>query len=386
MVLFTIDTKRLTAAVALGYKARITVGGADGDRFLPSVNCSFDRNAADEFYLNVRADDAVRITGEEKKTIASDFTEVETPGRRDRCILTPAGKLDYQIDLLERPPNPWIDLVIKCSPSLSFYHQPELTPDEIAEGCSRDENRINGYDIYCDKRNNKYRFGMVGYIERAWIEVAGKRKWTTQNIAVKNGSGPWRIDIPPDLYAAWPADVVTIGPVLGNDTYASSNFNASLLYSMVTLSYETAPGDGTVTAMYAYDTIDNDIGTPLPRGGFYRGTDIEASSLIATAVASAYNSATGLITYSISGAIVSGADYHLAQQNRSGVTYKTRYSATGGYTAYNLRPGVDSFPEPPVIYAAYASRRLSVWLEYTAAASGIFYPQHYYRRNAQEHL
>lgn len=247
MPLFTTQPADRTVSVSLGYRADIKIGGKDKDRFLPSINMSFGRSRNDEFFINFRADDKVVITGQEKIILADDLTEIETPGRKDRVITTVDGKLDYQVDLLERPENPWIDLIIRCSPELVFDHQPALTKEDIADGCERPDNIINSYAVYCDKKNNDYQTGKVMHHERSWIRTPGSQVWTQQEIAVKNGTGRQRIFIPPELYAAWPVGVVTIGPIIGYDTVGGSTTVAN---TRAVANGYTMPVAGKITRIY----------------------------------------------------------------------------------------------------------------------------------------
>jgi len=362
MPLFIPKFADLTASVDLGHMARITVGGKDTSRFLPVAVASIDRVKKDEFFIAVRADDKVKITGTEKKTLTADKTEVETLGRRDRFVLTDDGRLDYQIDLLEKPLNPWIDLVIKCSPDLTFELQPEeLTPDEIADGCMRDENRKGGYDIFCSKRNNEYQTGMVGWLERAWIEVVGTRQWTTQNVAVKNGSGQWRIDIPLDVYAAWPKDGVTVGPVLGYDTDPGSTWSTGAT-AIVALAQQTMPVDGNITSIQCWTTtnnvrlgiFDHNSGTGLPDAS--RG------------YAAAGVSSGGVATANFSDTLTSGNQYWPAVQLAATVRYATVAGVWNRRQNDGTTNWYDNFVDNGT--SLLLDRRIGIWVNYDEAATG----------------
>jgi hypothetical protein len=312
---------------------------------------------------------SVKITGTEKKTLTADKAEVETTGRRDRFILTDDGRLDYQIVLSEKPPNPWIDLIIKCSPDLEFHLQPEeLTPDEIADGCTRDENRKGGYDIFCGKQNNEYRQGMVGWLERAWVEREGRRQWTTQDVSVKNGSGSWRIDIPADVYAAWPAGGITVGPVLGYDTNPSSTWSSFGTPAIVATYATMGAANGVSSVIHIYGTnanhnlgiYDHDAANDRP------------GSLLGYAEATNGNGTTASVALIES--LAASTKYWLAQQPKVNSNYK--YSAVAGASRLSF-PASYAMPATwePYVPSHVWARRMGIWVDYDEAVAGGIVPQ-----------
>ena len=94
---------------------------------------------------------------------------------------------EYEIILNEKPANNIITLGLETQ-GLVFYYQPELTQEEIDEGCFRPENVIGSYAVYHESKQGDYsQMGGKNYkagkafhiyrpkiIDNAGIEVWGK--------------------------------------------------------------------------------------------------------------------------------------------------------------------------------------------------------------------
>lgn len=216
---FNIDSQEKKINTQLGFKsnATITIGGNDPSKFVPNINSSIKRKIEDEFFININFTDLI-VDGIEDVAYDENKTELKTDKRIDKWSILEDGKLDYEIVLEEKQASNTLSLEIKCSQELTFYHQPELTQEEIDEGCIRPDNVINSYAIYCNKMHNDYANGKIAHIERSWVEDKnGNRTWCEQNIEVNNGIGIWNITIPEDIYNDESLYPLTVGPILGYD-------------------------------------------------------------------------------------------------------------------------------------------------------------------------
>lgn len=352
------DLDSKTATADLGYRARITVGGRDKAKFAPNINASFTRKIADEFYLNIN--DRRQVVDKEAPALSDNLAEIKAGGRTSRYYVRADGTLEYEIVLDAPPPEGYIELEIKCSPGLTFHHQPELTPEEIADGCVRPDNIINGYVIYCDQANGPYRTGQLGIIERSWVKDGyGAQEWTEQSIDVNNGNGRWRIKTPTNR-AIYP---VTIGPVLGYDT-APSSIWASFGANAIIATYATMPAvDGTSSVIHIYG------GNQYHNLGIYDHDAVNNQPGALLGYAEATNGNGTVASVALVESLSASAKYWLAQQPKvnsnlqyNSVTAASRLSIPGAY-------------QMPATWEPYApshvwARRMGIWVDYDEVAAG----------------
>ena len=207
-----VNTEDKTAIADIGYKTKLVVGGDYKTKFLPNANLSFERKTLDEFYLNVNAKD---ITVSDEKESLSSTSEIKVGDRTDRFYIDDDGNLEYEIELDKKPISNKVELEIKCSTTLEFFHQSELTEKE-KETSIRPDDITNSYAIYCNKKDNKYLNGKVCHIKRSFVLDKNKKKiWCEQLISVKDGVGTWKITIPEEVYNNEKLYPLIVAPTLG---------------------------------------------------------------------------------------------------------------------------------------------------------------------------
>lgn len=344
-----VDSK--SSIADLGYKAKITVGGKDKTKFAPNINASFTRKVADEFFLNIN--DRKQLIGKEAPALSDNLAEIKAGGRTSRYYVKEDGTLEYEIVLDAPPPEGYIELEILCK-GLTFEHQPELTPKELAAGDTRDEDRINGYDIFCSKSNNDYQNGMVGYLKRSSVlDIFGKREWTTQSIAIKNGVGLWRINVPTDP-ARYP---LTVGPTLGFVSFGSSR-KAVINRDTWAIFADLGSVVGQITKITA---AAEDTAVNPHKFGIYEDDGVGPSNLLAQVAGDFHDKtwASGPLSYLMTGP----ARFWLAVQVNA-VEY-FRYSIVAGYNPEHVKPATFVLTDPwagsdPGAY----DQRLAIWVDY----------------------
>lgn len=158
------------------------------------------------------------------------------------------------------------------SNNLNFYYQPELTPEEIAEGCFRPENVIGSYAVYhATKRNHilgqtNYMNGKAFHWYRPLIyDAVGKQTWGILNI-----SGGQRTVTIPQTFLDTAIYPVTIDDEFG---YHPTGVPASTtpLGDWIKGILSTPAGAGTGVSISAY--ISGTATTSTYKFGLYSGTD-----------------------------------------------------------------------------------------------------------------
>ena len=101
--------------------------------------------------------------------------------------------LEFEIELPFKPQSNTIELSIRTK-GLNFFYQPELTQDEIDNGCIRPNEVIGSYAVYHNSRRGdyskaggaNYRTGKAFHIYRPEaIDAYGMRVWCNMHIDVK---------------------------------------------------------------------------------------------------------------------------------------------------------------------------------------------------------
>ena len=147
------DVVNKKAKAKLGYEGHITIGGSDPTKFVPNINVAFKRRIEDEYFLNIN-DKSVLVT--DKIPEITKKSKVKVGKRTDQFYVLSDGTLEYEIIFDEKPSNNKIKIDIDCSEVLKFWHQPELTQDEIDDGAIRPENVVNSYAVMYDKWGFEY--------------------------------------------------------------------------------------------------------------------------------------------------------------------------------------------------------------------------------------
>lgn len=121
-----------------------------------------------------------------KKKIEAHFYDIPKTEESTECF-------EFEIILKEKPTTNKVQMSIETK-GLAFHYQPELTQEEIDEGCHRPENVIGSYAVYHESKTGdyhkmglkNYRAGKAFHIFRpSIIDNAGTEVWGKLNIDVK---------------------------------------------------------------------------------------------------------------------------------------------------------------------------------------------------------
>lgn len=376
---FLPDEINKTATTQLGYNANIIIGGSDPTKLIPNANCSFQRKATDEFFININAEN-VAVSGSENITLSADLVQLETLDRKDHYYITDDDNLEYEIIFDKKPASPIIPLKIKCSQGLFFAYQPDTTPEEIEWGklvgaeIKRPEHLINSYAVYCAKANGKYKTGKICHIERAWVkDKTGKKSWCEQNINIANGVGVWEIAIPDAIYNDKTLYPLTVGPSLGYDVLGGTPGLTNSTYTLAC--HGTMTEDGTGVAMYFYSNativkmaLYSDNGLVYPA---------DHPNIVLAGNAQTTNGDGSIVSLAMTPNLTSGTKYWVAVCTDHDTTNKSFYydiiaqfnlamNTSGGYF-YTM-------PDPWVNNLARQKWVISLWLEYAGPLQEITPP------------
>lgn len=281
------------------------------------------------------------------------------------------GGFEIEVYLTEPPDSNVFEFQIDNADELDFFYQPELTPQEIAEGAERPENVVGSYAVY-HKTNANHRVGSTNYATgKAFhiyrpkaIDANGAETWAELSYAT--GGLSVAVDQKWLSEAIYP---VVVDPTFGYTTIGAS----SLLGADFAGSKYQAPGNGTVTLITTYVTVVNNA-TDV-QFGYYNDNAGAVGTHIshAAAAASPGDGFQDWYSQSVSGLITSGNQYWLVEQSEdnSGADVDVRYD-TGG-TTDQLRSHVTfvefDWTNSPTLTAALDAT-LSIYATYTADAGG----------------
>jgi len=140
---------------------------------------------------------------------------------------TTTDEYKYIWYLNEKPLTNKIEFDIETS-GLDFFYQPELTPEEIAEGAFRPENVVGSYAVYHstkggmnDINGKEYKTGKAFHIYRPHIiDAEGKETWGILNIA----NEIYSVEIPQDFLDK------AVYPIKSNDTFGYTTLGGSSIF------------------------------------------------------------------------------------------------------------------------------------------------------------
>ena len=196
---------------------KITLGDKDALEFVPNIELK--RWSEVSFKIKPKGlesakDKDLKFEGDKVKFDTPkisyemyDFTEGE-------------GGYKYIWYLNEAPTTNKIEFDIETS-GLDFFYQPELTPEEIAQGAFRPENVVGSYAVYHqtkggmnDSAGKDYKTGQAFMIYRPHIiDANGAETWGILNIK----DGIYSVEIPQDFLDK------AVFPIKSNDTFNWKN-------------------------------------------------------------------------------------------------------------------------------------------------------------------
>ncbi len=176
-----VDDKRL----------KVEIGGST-DYFAPSVNFSYKLESdSEKYFLNICDDESQMVTDKVTETVDKDLISVRV-GDVESTFKNDPDRLKIERVFYKKPTEaPKYKLLF--SEGVSFYYQPELTVEEIAEGCIRPDNVVGSYAVYCDNVNHykdkqgntiaNYGCGKIGHLYAPyWTDSLSKKIKGTQEI------------------------------------------------------------------------------------------------------------------------------------------------------------------------------------------------------------
>lgn len=225
--------------------AEVVVGGNHPTLVLPEAHAS---KWGGECWLRVRhadaneidrADKAAKAQGKalktaEKASLRSEkgkpVLDIPTTGRVRRHEIR-EGSLKWDVvyeDASALPADGIERFQLEFPEGLTWHYQPELTPEEIAEGCERPENVVGSYagywnqaGRYLDKNGEEianYETGKFAHLYRPeMVDAVGNRCWAEQELV----GNELRITLPTEWMssAVYP---VTLDPTFGYDGSGAS--------------------------------------------------------------------------------------------------------------------------------------------------------------------
>ena len=176
----------------LGDIKPVLVLGGTTEKFVPNINMSFMcGSGAEKFFINLNRKSVV-VT-DQKETLANDELKLVTGDETDIFHVSPDGTFVWDIEFAKKPLTNVFTWELSYSSGLKFCYQGELTQQEIDEGCSRPDNVVGSYAVYCNKRNHikradgstivNYRNGKLCHIYRPLcIDADKKTVWADLHV------------------------------------------------------------------------------------------------------------------------------------------------------------------------------------------------------------
>jgi hypothetical protein len=278
-----------------------------------------------------------------------------------------ANEFDIDFTLHASPPTNVFEYKIEGAEQFEFFYQPELTPEEIAEGAERPENAIGSYAVYhTEKANHRvgstnYATGKVFHIYRPKaIDANGAEVWADLSYS----EGVLAVTVPEKWLktAAYP---VIVDPTLGYTNAGASFLSFTNDGIIATGSYSFGGGDLTNISFYT-NTGGNSRSV---RGGVYNSDNTFAGgSANDTAISTVQWLSPSLILNLGSGTFLLAL---FRDASTSGNVVRFYYDATG---VLDYRSQTVTFPNWPNPHSLATNntldRELSVYITYTASGGG----------------
>jgi hypothetical protein len=192
---------------------------------------------------------------------------------KETMVITPVEN-GTKIDLIlnEKPNTNVFDFEVVGWEDFDFFYQPELTPEEIAEGYVRPEDVVGSYAVYHkSKKSNQYQTGKAFHIYRPKIiDANGAEVWGELTFS----EGVLSVLVPQKFLdtASYP---VRVDPTFGKTVVGGSSFStASSDYLWGPNADTPSLSNGVVTSCSFY-TKSNSVGAAGSfKVGFYRDSDL----------------------------------------------------------------------------------------------------------------
>ena len=339
---------------------QVKIGGKT-EKFVPNINM---QKWGDECWLNINHPDVV---GLETESVKDDKIELVI-GDNTHRYYEKEGKLEYEIELKKKPSSNTITLDLNFPDGLNFYHQPELTQQEIDAGDIRPDNVINSYAVYWKKKNHilgqqNYKTGKFCHIYRPEIiDSIGNKIWAE----LKYQNKQLIITIPQDWLdnAIYP---IVIDPTFGTESQGGSSGSDAPLQAS---GDDTPAGAGTLNTIHLYQFNEFGAGDDVKVGlykdnaglpGAQEGSESETQD-IGTEVAALW----GVYNCNIP---ITAIKYWFGWIWNG--TVQSYYDASPGTERWHgqTHTYANAWPDP-MVRDDFRERVYSVFGTYTAAAAG----------------
>ncbi|MBW1860094.1 MAG: hypothetical protein JRI70_08485 [Deltaproteobacteria bacterium] len=345
----------------------VEVGDIGSDEFKPHLRikrwgdeCSFSCEL-----LDCAAGSPLLRTDKNKIKFGNNKTEAhfyDIPGTDE-----PDGS-EFEVVLKEKPKINVVSMLI-ATKGLAFYYQPELTKEEIADGCIRPENVVGSYAVYHESKagdysragSKNYKSGKAFHIYRPKItDAKGKSVWGKLNIE----GNLLTIEIPQRFLdkAKYP---VSVDPEFGYTSLGASEYGygGNKLYGSV----YTSPVDiGEVTDMY----VGGHSGTNLLKVSIVLESTLSfVANGITNGAAIGSPKNWGKLLFASNPTLSPSTDYLLAMIPKYNLVYFA-YDSGPLYSAYYDASNSYATPTNPTdavhLQTDYSSRKYSIYCTYVA--------------------
>lgn len=268
---------RIASGLEPGALAKLRLGSAD--KFVPNLNSSWElASGTEKEWLNINRK-AVSV-GLQTPTLSDGILSLQVGSQIDQFY--PSYGINFKWDVIyASDPNPGHAYTetwdLQHSTGLKFYYQPELTEQEIAEGCTRPDNVVGSYAVYGAYRNNakgrhQAQTGKRCHIYRPLlIDKNGKHRWAILEIEPLTATTAQLRIICDFKDLVFP---VRLDPTLG-DTGIGASGTAGGNTQTWAMTVGTMPADGTLDSVHLFNVdADSDYG----RFGCYLDSGGDADS------------------------------------------------------------------------------------------------------------
>jgi len=263
-----------------------------------------------------------------------------------------------------------VEFDVSSPAGLTFYYQPELTAEDIADGCERPDDIIGSYAAYWDHAGRflrpegseivNYETGKYCHLKRPlFICADGSTFWGYQTIA----NGVLTVAAPRDVISGLGAAQypLTLDPTFGYTSVGGTSFTSNYNYAIYGSGVQfDADGSYTVTEISAYGSQGSSLDV---KGGVYEVTTTPTDlvgdvATISMSTTSEWRTASGL-----SIALTSGTSYCVAT---GGTNSWRRYYDIGGTYSRDEAGAMQA----TWVNDAIGGLQLSQYATYTAGAAG----------------
>lgn len=279
------------------------------------------------------------------------------------------GDGGFKVDILlnEKPDTNRFCYQIEGAENYDFFYQPELTPEEIAEGASRPPEIVGSYAVYHKTLKNhvvgqeNYATGKVMHIPRPQVWELGNEEnkvWAD----LSYDAGQLCVTVPQDFLdkSAYP---VRVDPTFGYTTIGASGFGSGTSRYKGMTGTTTHEGRLVSVSVYGYgSSAATDVKVAV--------YDMEANLVYGneTAQTMPNTSTSSLYTFAVYGSLAGDTGYiAMSMMQNTGII---AYDA-GGSSGYRATTAYGAWADPVTWSASNTAERFSVYATYEPNPHGV---------------